>query len=112
MKFRFRRFPMEHGGVRSEAAIEANQHSLFGESDDRIPSPPPPSLLPDPDAIRRRLHTLLAKAREAERMPWDERKARMWQIVFPQMANWLPEEERDQLRFEFAQEFERLKNAA
>lgn len=36
----------------------------------------------------------------------------MWQIVFPQMANWLPQEERDQLRFEFAQELERLKLAA
>jgi hypothetical protein len=45
-------------------------------------------------------------------MPWDERKARMWQIVFPQMANWLPDDEADQLRFEFAQEIERLKLAA
>lgn len=45
-------------------------------------------------------------------MPWDERKARMWQIVFPQMANWLPDDERNQLRFEFAQEIERLKRAA
>jgi hypothetical protein len=31
--------------------------------------------------------------------------------VFPQMANWLPEEEAAQLRFEFAQELERLKAA-
>jgi hypothetical protein len=89
-----------------------DQHSLFGESGDRIPNPPPPSHLPDPNDVRRRLHALLAKAREAERMPWDERKARMWQIVFPQMANWLPEDERDQLRFEFAQQIERLKRAA
>ena len=88
------------------------QHSLFGDDPDRIPHVPPPNYLPDPNDIRRRLHTLLDKARTAERMPWDERKARMWQIVFPQMANWLPEEERDQLRFEFAQEIERLKNAA
>ncbi len=88
------------------------QHSLFGEGGDRIPNPPPPSHLPDLEDIRRRLQSLLAKAREAERMPWDERKARMWQIVFPQMANWLPDDERDQMRFEFAQEMERLKKAA
>lgn len=88
------------------------QHSLFGEGDGRIPNPPAASHLPDPDDIRRRLQALLAKAREAEQMPWNERKARMWQIVFPQMANWLPEDERDQLRFEFAQEMERLKQAA
>jgi hypothetical protein len=88
------------------------QHSLFGEGGDRIPNPPRPSHLPNPDDIRRRLHALLDSARAAERMPWDERKARMWQIVFPQMANWLPGDERDQLRFEFAREIERLKSAA
>jgi hypothetical protein len=88
------------------------QHSLFGDAEGRIPNPPPPSHLPDPDDIRRRLHALLATAREAEHMPWDERKARMWQTVFPQMANWLPDDEADQLRFEFAQEMERLKLAA
>jgi hypothetical protein len=55
---------------------------------------------------------LLETARNADRMPWDRRKAEMWQIVFPQMANWLPDDEADQLRFEFAQEIERLKLAA
>lgn len=88
------------------------QHSLFGDESDRIPHAPAPNYLPEPDAIRQRLHALLDKARNAERMPWDERKARMWQIVFPQMANWLPDNERDQLRIEFAQEIERLKRAA
>jgi hypothetical protein len=55
---------------------------------------------------------LLAKARSAEKMPWSERDARMWQTVFPNMAKWLPDDEANQLRFEFAQEMERLKNAA
>jgi hypothetical protein len=45
-------------------------------------------------------------------MPWSERDARMWQIVFPNMANWLPEDEAEQLRFEFAREMERLRQAA
>jgi hypothetical protein len=88
------------------------QHSLFGEAENLIPHPRTPDILPDPNRVREKLHALLETARTAERMPWTERKARMWQIVFPQMANWLPDAERDQLRFEFAQEIERLKLAA
>ena len=42
------------------------------------------------------------KARAAKTMPWSEMDARMWQTIFPNMANWLPEEEANQLRFEFA----------
>jgi hypothetical protein len=88
------------------------QGSLFGESGDRIPHPKQPDIAPNPERVRQKLHALLDTARKAERMPWDRRKAEMWQIVFPQMANWLPEDEADQLRFEFAQEIERLKLAA
>ena len=88
------------------------QPSFFGEGENRMPNPEPVSHLPSTDEIRRRLHAVLAQARAAEHMPWDERKARMWQVLFPQMANWLPDDERDQLRFEFAQEIERLKQAA
>jgi hypothetical protein len=88
------------------------QHSLFGEAKNLIPHPSQASAEPDPERVRMKLYALLETARHAERMPWDARKAGMWQIVFPQMANWLPDEERDQLRFEFAQEIERLKLAA
>lgn len=59
-----------------------------------------------------KLYDLLATAKNADTVPWDSRKASMWQIVFPQMANWLPEDEANQLRFEFAQELERLNLAA
>jgi hypothetical protein len=88
------------------------QGSLFGDAPDRIPHAPPPSLLPDPEDIRRRLNAVLAKARAAETMPWDDRKARVWQIIFPNMANWLPDDEANQLRLAFAEEMERLKRAA
>ncbi len=84
------------------------QGSLFGEGEDRLQAPAP-RILPDPEKVRRRLKGLLEKARSAETMPWSERDARMWQIVFPNMANWLPEDEAEQLRFEFAQEMERLR---
>ncbi len=87
------------------------QSSLFGLGDDRLQAPPQ-RIVPDPEKVRLRLRALIEKARSAEKMPWSERDARTWQIVFPNMANWLPDDEAEQLRFEFAQEMERLKRAA
>jgi hypothetical protein len=87
------------------------QGSLFGPGEDRMQAPRQ-RLVPDPEKVRQRLRLLLEKARSADSMPWSERDARMWQIVFPNMANWLPEHEANQLRFEFAQEMERLRRAA
>ncbi|PNQ73185.1 hypothetical protein BA950_16815 [Erythrobacter sp. SAORIC-644] len=72
-------------------------------------SAPAPSYEPDRDEVRRELQEVLAEARSAqEECPWDERTFKYHKVVFPQMANWLPEDERDQLRFEFAQEVERI----
>jgi hypothetical protein len=87
------------------------QGSLFGPGEDRLRAPHQRSM-PDPEDVRRRLKALLEKARSADKMPWSERDARMWQTVFPNMAKWLPEEEADQMRFEFAQEMQRLKRVA
>lgn len=83
------------------------QGSLFGSEENRM-QPPRQDTQPDPEDVRRRLNELLLKAREAERMPWSERDARMWQTVFPNMAKWLPDEESAQLCLEFAQEMDRL----
>jgi hypothetical protein len=67
----------------------------------------------DPREIRLRLQRLLAEARAAPSSPpWDERRTRLYQITFPQMANWLPQDEAEQLCFEFAQEMRRLTEAA
>jgi hypothetical protein len=87
------------------------QGSLFGEGENRLQLPVR-SYLPDPDKVRQRMLAVLEKARSAKTMPWLERDAWMWQTIFPNMANWLPQEEADQLRFEFAREMERLKQAA
>ena len=87
------------------------QGSLFGVADDRL-QPPRQRHLPDPEIVRRRLKFVIEKARSATKMPWSERDARMWQTVFPNMAKWLPDEEAEQLRFEFTREMERLKQAA
>jgi hypothetical protein len=67
---------------------------------------------PDPQKICLQLVSLIETVRNAKTMPWPEREARMWQIAFPQMTNWLPPDEGDQLRFEFEQEMQRLAKAA
>ena len=83
------------------------QASLFGVAENQMPAPLQ-SFLPDPSVIRRRLNALLDTARAAATMPWPERDARMWQTVFPNMANWLPDDEAKQLRLAFTREIERL----
>jgi hypothetical protein len=55
---------------------------------------------------------VLERARAAPDQPWPEKKQRVWQIIFPNKAKWLPDDEADQPCFEFAQEIERLKLAA
>ena len=87
------------------------QGSLFGPGEDRLQAPRQRSM-PDPETVRVRLKSLLEKARSAEKMPWSERDARMWQTVIPNMAKWLPQHEADQMCFEFAREMDRLKQAA
>ncbi|MGH6840333.1 MAG: hypothetical protein ACREDT_16420 [Methylocella sp.] len=63
----------------------------------------------NPDEIRARLYKMLADARAAESSPpWNERTTRLYQAIFPQMANWLPYAEAEQLRLEFHTELERL----
>ena len=70
---------------------------------------PPISYEPDRDEVRRELNEILMQARSAKRgAVWDERTLKYHKVVFPQMANWLPDDERDQLRFEFAREIERI----
>lgn len=59
--------------------------------------------------IREDLTILLDEARLAvDAPPWDLRTLRYKKIVFLQMTKWLPEEEAEQLCFEFAKELERI----
>lgn len=63
----------------------------------------------DPEEIRLELRALLAIAKAPrDKAPWDRRTHRYHQVVFPQMASWLPDEEANELCFEFAQELERI----
>lgn len=92
--------------------MSGDQFSMFGEGEARMEEQRQPDILPDPDRVRRRLHGILETARAAPDVPWPEKKQRVWRIVFPNMAKWLPDDEANQLCFEFAQEMERLGLAA
>ena len=72
---------------------------------------PPPAYTPERMApiVRPRLAALLAEARAAARMPWDAQRAEVNAVIFHQMANWLPPEERDELRAAFQSELGRLR---
>lgn len=64
---------------------------------------------PDLREIREDLNTILTEARSAtDQSPWDARTMRYNKIVFIQMAKWLPDDEAQQLCFEFLTEFERI----
>jgi hypothetical protein len=65
----------------------------------------------DPDKVRARLHKILAEARAAQALPWQPERVSLYRTIFPQMTNWLPEDEAAQLRFAFESEMARLKVA-
>lgn len=63
----------------------------------------------DPQEVREELNAILATAQAArDAAPWDRRTHRYHQVVFPQMANWLPPDEADFLRRQFTLELERI----
>ena len=78
---------------------------LFGE-DAAVPE-----YRPDPDKVRARLYKILAEARAAQKLPWEQTRVSLYRTIFPQMTNWLPEDEGAQLRFAFEAEMARLKAA-
>lgn len=98
--------------------MRKQQFELFGQASgqrDMFPDAPEQTrgrILDFPAEARKRLTEALARAKAAPTAPWSAREISMWEVLFPQMAGWLPEDEAKQLCFEFAQEVERLRNAA
>jgi hypothetical protein len=90
-----------------------DQLDLFGESQPELPGVERTAAVyrADPDEVRAELFRVLAQACAAKSLPWDPRRTLYWRTVFPQMTNWLPDEEAAQLRFEFATEIQRLEAA-
>jgi hypothetical protein len=81
------------------------QAELFGED------APTPEYRADPDEVRAELYRILAEARAAQKLPWEPKRVRLYRTIFPQMTNWLPQEEAAQLCFEFETELARLEAA-
>jgi len=67
-----------------------------------------PRSTPDSQALRDRLDRLLETLRNSQTMPLSDRDVRMWQTIVPNMTRWLPEDEANTIRSEFASEMERL----
>lgn len=81
------------------------QSDLFGEDS------PTPEYKADPDKVRAELYKILAEARAAEKLPWEPKTVVLYRTIFPQMTNWLPDEEAAQFRFAFETEIRRLEAA-
>ena len=80
------------------------QADLFG-------APDVPAYRPDPEKVRSRLHKIFAEARAAQKLPWEPTTVSLYRTIFPQMTNWLPDDEAAQLRFAFDTEMARLEAA-
>jgi hypothetical protein len=77
---------MVHGN-QPDMFPEENRSDLFGEDT------PTPEYRADPDSVRAELYKILAEARAAQKLPWEPRTALLYRTIFPQMTNWLPDEE-------------------
>jgi hypothetical protein len=53
----------------------------------------------------------LYEIRAAQKPPWEPKTVLLQRTIFPQMTNWLPDEEAAQLRFEFETKIKRLEAA-
>jgi len=89
------------------------QRDLFHdeEQSELFEDAPTPVYAPNPDEVRAELQRILAEARAAKTVPWEPRKTALYQTIFPQMTQCLPDDEGAQLRFEFETELIRLKAA-
>lgn len=86
----------------------SSQPDLFATQTDLLGSLPKPSTAPSLATVRAEVNKVLEKARIAKEMPWTSKEVTFWKTVFPQMTNWLPQEEAEQLRSAFMEEICRL----
>lgn len=71
---------------------------------------PAVSAAPSAEQVRARLEAIFATLRAGGNLTWSE--IRRLKVVVPQMAQWLPADEGEAVRSEFAVEIDRLERAA
>lgn len=87
-------------------AKPAERKPVYSEKYGWIEPPPPGGHTPD--TIRAKMLKIIAQARAADAAPWPIRQVRSHMVLFPYMAEWLPNEEGAQLMLEFKAEMHRL----
>jgi hypothetical protein len=101
---------MTKGDPASEAVVP-EQTDFFGPAQLGLgleDTRPDPTHI-DPQEVREELNAILAIARAArDAAPWDMRTHRYHKVVFPQMTNWLPDDEAAQLKLAFMAELDRI----
>jgi hypothetical protein len=93
----------------------ANQSNMRGMSQmDLFPeASKAESPVPSVESVRARLEAVLSALRAASAdSPLTPRELAYWEVVTPQMANWLPAEEREAICAEFFDHLSRLRRVA
>lgn len=57
--------------------------------------------MPTADTVRPRLEAVLRQLADGSAARWSDGEKRRWLVVFPQMCEWLPENDRAKLLCEF-----------
>jgi hypothetical protein len=87
--------------------MSMSQLSLFPEPSQAA------SPVPTVDDVRARFEQMLGRLRAATSdLPFTDRELAYWETVTPQMANWLPQDEREAVCIEFSDHISRLSRAA
>jgi hypothetical protein len=93
-------------------SLTTRQPDLLGAPQPDLFAQQAPPAAPSPERmatlVRPRLAALLTEARAAVSLPWDAQKTSVNALLFHNMANWLPEAEREAQRAAFRAELSRL----
>ena len=72
-----------------------NQLEMFAPQQQRQ------AAMPTAESVRPRLEAVLRQLRDGSSTKWSDAERRRWTVVFPQMSEWLPPDERTGLNEEF-----------